>query len=630
MTKPCFILFFFWCCFLNAYGSGITIEALGENVQKGKSGEVVNLMFRVSNHSDEAKDLSLKWRVPEEWRAISNARSFQLKPGQSSLQLFSVHVPRNTLAGQYPLFFSIENSTLGTELANMEKMVEIIAFQSIELISGSAPEFVLAGEDIFVDFILHNQGNVIQDIVLSPDECKLKEGNRVTLYPGEKMIIHAKSTTIPTVRHNGRKILRLHAHLADSPEVIDYASHFIQVLPQAGLELVRGEDMPGSIRLTHLTRRFQNGEVVSGLQGEFHAIGTTDEVKQNEIEVKLRGPDRFNLSVLGQYDEYFARFKNKKNYAHLGDKVFTLTPLTEFSRFGRGAEISSKFGSFEAGGFYLQPRFFQEIESESAGYFRYHNPKGQQLGVHLLQKSFSEERGNASLFSLHGKANLGKNTHVEAEISQGSFEDTWGNAFFLRASSRPYERLNLSTNIIHAGKHYPGYFNNSTSFYFQAGYQAGRRWHLAAHYNEDQQNPSQDTLFGLAPWSRFAQFSTGYKINKTTSLRSIVRHSETKDRMSEKQFDFKEDLVRLQLIKKWGSLRLSLTGEFGERENLLNQTGPQSSYTYRAFADGNYQVSDRFSITGFSQYFYYEQFVGTPQKQWIVGGSLRAKPVPFS
>lgn len=630
MTKAVLIFFFLWLCFPLAADSGISVFPVSDAPVMGRPGEVITLVFKVKNERENEVQLRPQWKLPQGWLPISNSKSFRLAAGQSSLQLFSVHAPTNAMAGVFPVKFEIVSASSGQTLGEATAEVEIEAVNEISLVTGNAPELVVAGETIFADFILHNRSNSTQTISLLAENCELKEGNRILLEPGGQMVIHVKSETYATIRHSGRKILRLHAHLAGSPEVTAYASHFVRILPQASLELVEGRELPVTLRLSHLTRKFRDGQVVSGLQGEVHVRGSLDEAGQNQVEMRLRGPDRFNLSVLGQYEEHFASFKNEKIYAHIGDKTYTLSPLTEFSRYGRGAEASFRVRDVEVGGFYQQPRFFPGVEDERAAYFRYHYDQANRIGLNLMQKNYGQERGDATLVSLHGTATIRQHTQLEGEISQGSREDTWGNGLFLRANSQPTERLQAAVNFIHTDKYYPGYFNNSTSFYGQVGYQVSKKLSLSVHLNQDQRNPSQDTLFGQAPWSRLAQVSAGYKLGKSTSLRAILRSSEMLDRMPDVKFHYTDNVLRLQLVKNWNRLRTSLTGEFGQRENLLNQPGERTATTYRAFVNGNYNISQRFSTIAFAQFYHYDQFVGTQEQQWIFGASLNALLTPFT
>ncbi|HFA52184.1 MAG TPA: hypothetical protein ENJ95_24465 [Bacteroidetes bacterium] len=623
---------FFLCCYLPfAFGNGILVEQASAGLVSGEPGEVVTVVLRVENETGEDMKAVPSWQLPDGWQAISSGQPFSLPAKTSILQLFSVHIAQQAKAASFPLQYRVSHLTDLAFSGTASFQIKVKEIKKLNLMVAQAPEFVVAGEEVSADFVLQNLSNKGHHINLVPKNCLLEENEQIYLEANETKVLKVRAATMPTLRHSSRVFMKIHANITSDPDAKAYASRVVRVLPQAGQEMTEMQHLPVRATLSHLLRRWKNGQSVSGFQGELYAQGSLDEAGKNQVELLLRGPNQFELSQLGRYDEYYASFENEKVYAHLGDKTYTLTPLTEFSRFGRGIEASiTDGGGYEFGGYYQRPRFFPGVEEETAGYIRFHYAQGQQVGFNAMHKKYSEGRGDAVLMSLHGTYQPWGHTSLEGEISRGHSRTSWGSAFLLRGDSRPLNKLHLATNFIYADKFYPGYFTNSISFYAQASYQLSKRLSLQLHLNQDERNAARDTLFGLAPWSRLYQFGAGYKLDGTTSLRGYLRHNELKDRMPGKKFHFKEDLLRLQLVKNWNGFRLSLTGETGKRENLLKPPPQRFAKTNRAFFNINYRISQRLSVNAMAQYYWYNRFSERKDRQWIFGGGVNSMLTPFT
>ncbi|MGD1319357.1 hypothetical protein [Chryseobacterium sp. 2R14A] len=81
------------------------------------------------------------------------------------------------------------------------------------------------------------------------------------------------------------------------------------------------------------------GSYEDGFQGEFHGKGSLDEKNKNLIEFRAitKNPVAFNSFT--RYEEYFVNYKRENLWVHLGDKNYSSSFLTEYARYGRGAEL---------------------------------------------------------------------------------------------------------------------------------------------------------------------------------------------------------------------------------------------------------------------------------------------------
>ncbi len=561
-----------WLFLPFAYGNnGVPIVLVSQKAVSGNPGEVTTVVFRIENSTAGELNLKPGWTLPSGWTAIADKSPFSLPAGKSTTKLLSIHIPGSAMAGTYPLRFEISSPGSNEIFNSLNIDFTINEIRRLQMTLADVPESVEAGAVIQGSFIIHNFGNKGEELSILPANCELLSEKNFFLNPNESKVINVKSRTLSNLRRPGRSVLSLDAVIKNeqTQDTVGHISCAVRVVPKARYEIVEGRQLPVYIRLSHLTRKWQDGRVSSGLQGELFAQGTIDEAGENTVEVRLRGPDRFGLSMLGQYDEYYASLENSRVSVFLGDKMYTLSPMTEFARYGRGAEASMKINQSEFGGFYHRPRFFPDIKEEVAGYYRFNGINGTKISANLLQKKYTAERGEAVLGSVHGVFTPISQTTVEAELSRGTFSGNWGNGFFLNINSRIVDKLAVSSNFIFADKNYPGYYNSTISFYGQGSYQLFKKLTVTMLYQEDERNAERDTFFSISPISKTLQMGLSYHIGNGFSLLGNIRKMEQEDRMAGRKFHFVEDIARLQIEKNWRDVHLSLTGEYGIREDLL-------------------------------------------------------------
>ncbi len=632
MIRLGFLWLFVWLFMLPASGgTGILVEHVGQSMVAGVPGEVVTVVLRFTNQTENPVEAKPEILLPKGWSPIANNGTVTLPPGKPVLRIYSIRVSSSAIAETYPVHIwinSLEPPSVSGELTIDFTINKIL---KLRLEPANLPEYVQAGKTVEATFILQNLGNYGNEYLLHTENCEIDGEDVVYLEPGESYVVNVKAKTLATIRKIGRVFLKVRARVSTSEEILAYSSGFVKVIPRVQYDAEDQKSLPVSVRVSHITRRWADGKSSSGIQGEIYANGNIDEAGENHLELRLRGPDRFGLTILGQYDEYYARFENKNFSAHIGDQIYSLSLLTDFARYGRGVEVNINSYEFDWGGYYTKPRFFPELSEIYAGYMRYKYSESFSLTLNAMYKKYSLDGGDAVLTGVHGTFKTWLNTTFEGEFSRGlrnNFE--WGNAFTVRVNSSPLPKLRLSGNYTLADKNYPGYYTNTNTFYVQSNYQATSRLGFSFLLNQDERNTSRDTLFGVSPFSKLVQVGVFYNFKKGLSLRWYLRKNELKDRMPTQKYFYTEDVARLQFVKSWPLLQITMTGEMGKRENLQNFSENRFSNTYRAFLNGNFQLSKKLSVNAFTQYHQYGFYSGEISKQWIVGGRVVAQLAAFS
>ncbi|MBI5916613.1 MAG: carboxypeptidase regulatory-like domain-containing protein [Bacteroidetes bacterium] len=610
-------------------GNGILIERVSGDSLIAVPGKVGTVAVQVQNITSGDFNVITEILLPEGWQLVSGNLPYSLPAGESILQIFSFHIAPGAPADEHFIQYSARDTSDTAVFGSATIGVTVTEIQKIVLTTVEAPTFVLAGEKIRATFLVQNLGNKAGDIFIKAENCDLEGDGKFFLAPNESKVFRVTAPTLSILHSDTRKILRIEALQADDTKRQEaYVSHYVRVIPRHQQENNETSNLPAALRVSHVLRKWQDGKTVSGFQGEFYTKGSLDEAGKNRLEARLRGSDRFDLSALGLYDEYFASLETPGFRIFLGDKTYGLTPLTEFSRYGRGGELSTRMGKYEVGGFYQKPRFLPGAAGEMAGYLRFFPSGGNQIGLNFLHKESSFEKPEANLASLHGVFQFFGHTDLEGELSKGISGGSGGSGFSLRASSQALKKTQVSANVVYAGKNYPGYFTNTWNYYASANYQATARLNLSLHLNQDAANASRDTLFGTAPYSKFAQFGAGYKLSPKTSVNTFLRRQELKDLMPGQKFHYRENLLRLLLNQTVQKFRLSLTAELGRRENLLDVPGERTASTFRTFLNATYQPSARHYFFGNAQFHQYRRFSDRRSRQWIFGCGANSAITP--
>jgi hypothetical protein len=583
-------------------------------------GKMVTIAVKVANLSGEPAWATALTELPPSWRAISDSKPFLLEAGETDIRLLTVVVPPRTLAGDYRVLYYAKGTGSKPVSGECTLFIRVTEFTKLEISALEAPGYVVAGEDIEARFIVRNLSNFEQNIHLQTHNCQLVGGETFSIPTDSSRIVIVKAGTLAQAAHVYQQTLRVDAHIAGKYDYAVSAFENVEVIPPDGGVPLNAKTLPLMVRLSYLTRQKANGEFVKGFQGELFGKVEIGEEGGREVELHLRGPDRFSASSIGFYDEYYASYSSPGFNLFAGDKTFSLTTLTEFARYGRGIEGSMMLNGVEVGGFYHAPRFYNEIKDEAAGYLRFHFNKDSRLGFNMLKKSYDSEGQDARIFSVNGAFSPLPNTQFEAEISSGFLGTNRSNAVYLQASSNPVTKLNVYGLALYAGKDYPGYYTNTVNYAALLNYRVTKRLDFSASMHQDEINAEYDTLFATAPFSQMVQVGFGLQLDKSRSqLRGFLVKSEIMDRMPARIFHYQIRSYKLQAFRSFHDFEITLTGEIGERTNFAAPAEFRHTRDNRGAAELTWRASGRLSFQGFVNYLAQTIDSSFYQKQWIYG-----------
>ncbi len=616
-----FILIFFTA---SVRGNDISILLLNDSLLTAQPGQVMTVAAKLLNNSNDDSEIKTKIEVPPSWKIINSGNDLLLKSNEARVTVFSFYVPIDAPAKKHTVSFNALDATSSKLLAVKTFIVKVPEQAKITLNAVTAPKFLLAGDEINAKFVVKNAGNTTQTIHIETYKCVLKGKSSFTLAPNRTKTLEVTAMTLPEINTKILYSFRVVAKIKGIENATVHANQLVRVIPNGNHKDDAVQSFPAHVRLIYLARNNVKDEFVSGYQAEVFAKGNISDSGDDNFELRLRGPDRFHLSTLGLYEEYYGYYGNKNFSIALGDKNYELTPLMEYSRYGRGIEGKVYIKKMCAGVFYQEPRFYSGITKGMAGFMEYAFSDKHQLSINYLRNTYSTDKRTANLFSIMGHFELTDKTRLEAEISKGIRNGRKGTGVYLQFYSKQIHRLSVASTLIFAGKYYPGYFSNTRKIAVNANYNATDKWNFSISANQDEKNTAQDTLFGIAPLSDRYQAGVTYRLAKNTKLSAYAGKYELMDRMPLLKFHHRGRLLKIQFQKRKNNLFFSLTGEAGKTENLLRASDNRESNTYRGYFDGTYKISSRYNLRSFVSFLHQNIYLEEKPQQWIYGASIHA------
>ncbi|MGX5687016.1 COG1470 family protein [Chryseobacterium cucumeris] len=576
-------------------------------------GMSTSIPFTLENNSKETKTYDISVVTSNSSiNPILPKGEFQILPYETSVYLVPLRIATETEQGTYSVTLNIMDRSNGTTFTKKSKII-VSGNRKLLVTALNTPEFVRAGETIRASFLLKNNGNVTESIVLESKNAVVDNESSLVLAPNESKIITIHKVTSPELSQNEFQNLNLSVYPKSHPKEIQDVYATTQVISVKPSENDIYHRLPVALSLSFIG--MQNmGVYNDGFQGEIHGKGTLDKDHKNQIEFRAVTHNPVELNTFTQYEEYFVNYKRDKLFIHLGDKTYSSSYLTEFARYGRGAEIRYDFNKVSFGGFYNHPRFFRDIKDEFNMYSAFKIRRESEISVGYLYKTPRKEEirfgdvrldSDAHLPYAKGKFKVSKNINLSGELAYSTTKNTDGTAYLLQAEA-VFKKLNGSLMYMKASPDFAGYFTNTTTFNGNIYYNITKKISVFANYMQDAKNFQRDTLLLAAPYRKYFQYGVQYKYIPTGSIILNNGYQTYKDRLEPKQFDYYERYFKVSINQQIGVFQVNLDGQFGKTDNYLTGFSGNSSFysanlSFQKFRTsfnifGSYAISSRYQL----------------------------------
>lgn len=584
-------------------------------------GMSTSIPFSLQNNSSENKvyDIVITTSSPL-ISPILEKGEFQISPNDTSVYLVPLRISAETTQGNYSVTLNITDRSNGFSFTKVSS-ITVSASRKLSLTALDFPEFIRAGETIRASFILKNNGNVTENLALVSKNSIVDHDSSIILGPNESKIITIHKATNPELGQNEFQNLNLSVHSKDNPkedQTVYISTQIISVLP-TNKDIYHRFPVAASLSFIGMKNM---GIYNDGFQGEIYGKGTLDKENKNQLEFHAVTHNPIELNTFTQYEEYFINYKRDNLFVHLGDKTYSSSYLTEFARYGRGAEIRYDFNRLSVGGFYNRPRFFRDIKDEFNIYTALKIRKESEVSVGYLYKMPMKEESDIRNISVNteahlpytkGKFKISKHITLSGEFAYSTTKKADGTAYMTQAEVS-FDKFNGNLAYMKASPHFAGYFTNTNTFSGYLQYRLTKKISVLANYMQDAKNFQRDTLFLAAPYRKYLQYGIQYKYLSNGSV--IINHGFQKyqDRLEPKQFDYYERFFRVSIDQRIGIFQVNLEGQFGNTDNYLTGFNGHSSLyaanlSFEKFKTsfslfGSYAITSRYQLQNQKQLYY--------------------------
>ncbi len=584
-------------------------------------GTSTSISFALENNSDENKtyDISVTTSNPNIIPILAKGE-FKIDAHQASAYPVPFRIAAEATQGTYVVTLKGTDKNTGISFIKTSQ-INILGNRRISLTVLNSPEFIRAGEIIRPSFLLKNNGNITENLILESKNAIVDHDASITLGPNESQIITVHKVTNAELGQNEFQNLNLSVYSAGHPKEnqnVYVSTQVISVKPQ-NTDIYHRLPIAASLSFVGMQNM---GVYHDGFQGEIYGKGSLDKENKNLIEFHAVTHNPVEFNTFTQYEEYFVNYKRDHFFVHLGDKTYSSSYLTEFARYGRGAEIRYEFNKISLGGFYNRPRFFRDIKDEFNFYSAFKIRKESEISVGYLYKMPRKEEsgfGNLRLDSeahlpyAKGKFKISRNINLSGEFSYSTTEKKEGTAYMAQAEVN-FTRLSGNIMYMKASPQFAGYFTNTSTFSGNIQYRITEKISVFANYMQDAQNFQRDTLFLAAPYRKYFQYGVQYKYLSNGFIMLNNGYQKYQDRLEPKQFDYYERFFRVSINQQIGIFQINLEGQFGKTDNYLTGFNGNSSLysanvsfekfrtTFNIF--GSYGSTSRYQLLNQKQLYY--------------------------
>ena len=579
-------------CLAQDKGHGVEVRSTSAELLEIEPGKLVSASFLVSNRTWDEEEFYEKLSLPAGWQEIvSDALPFKLKSGEQRVRIFAFLVPLTSPAGRYSIGYSVRSQREYSVTDQDTLSVVVAPVVKLEIIVEDRPEAVIAGEAYVVKLRLLNRGNSKTDVKLriesSPDYALEMEPPEAALEAGEQQTIRIEVKTDEEVKQKLTQILRIRAEVEEPKDTVVSVAQTVavEIIPKVTGKLDPYHRLPVQVALIAAGQ-----DEKGGLQTELSGRGSLDEEGKRSIDFLFRGPDIQDKGTRGKRDEYRMSYSHENLVLHVGDRSYSLSPLTERFRYGRGLEAKVSREKFRFGAFYMESRWQKPKERELGTFLAYQFHKRLHISGNFLGKSKQSSQSvngyDDEIFSILARVKPDETVTLDLEYGLSDCEREG------RAKDAAY-RINLQGQAdgvsytfekTYAGPQYFGYYNDVSYTTGAVLFPIFDRLRGSLSYRSYKNNLDLDTSRWVANREKSYRGGVTYRFFFGTSLYFDYEDLIREDRILPADYNYEERAWKLGVGHGFGNLFVNARAERGRFDNRVLATINDNLERYSLYA----------------------------------------------
>lgn len=615
------ITLFFCTFFPGVLKAQISVNLTNQPEGETQSGTTHTLVLNIKNTAKDTAMLSFAHNVPPPLRALVFSNKITVLPETFKNVLIPISIPRHAKAGSYDLTFVIRQH--GSIISQVKTTFIVPKRIDIRVDLISKPPYARANDTIRAEFLISNNGNDREVLLLRSRNCMIRGNNTVSIPTDSTLIISVEMIPDQTLLRIEDKAIDLSAAILGA-ERSESDQEIIRIYPIRTRQIDPYFRYPISFRSNYVYRTSNGEGIMNGYQYQISGRGAIDVKKKHHILFDYRGPGDVRVTRLGNFAQKYVQYYSERMDIFVGEKSFGLSNLTENFRFGTGVDVNAKINNhLKIGAYYNKPLMQPEFSHQLAGYAMYETSKKYMYRFNTIQ-SVLRDGTPLSLASIQTSWSDYNSWAFNTEIARSFGSGAHGNAYTFEGNL-DLKGFKISSTGLYADQNYKGYSSNSMFLNGSIGYNLRKiGFQISGNFNDE--NPNLDTVFSAAPYSIFLNAGLVGRFTKSWNLQLISLYRQKVDRLSTKRFDYEERRIRFASIYRLGDWSGRLLAEGGITRNLLVVNPEhQSSFGYDAQIQLGYSPGKKISIGTFSQFLSNTRFSQQRTSYFLFGGDVRYK-----
>jgi len=593
----CFLPIFYTFAYAEHKGHGVEVRPTSAELLEIEPGKIVTASFLVSNLTGGDEEFAEELTLPAGWhKIVSDEPTFNLEAEESQVRIMALLVPLSTPAGRYQIRYAV-TSQRDYGISDTDSLLAVVLpLVKLEVLIEQKPEMVVGGDPYEVRLRVLNRGNSKIDVRMTvgstPNYPVELDTSHMILEVGESQAKRLRVQTDEKLKRRITHILEIHAQAREERNGIVSVRQTVsvEVIPKITGETDPYHRLPVKVALVLAGR-----DERTGFQAQVSGSGSLDEEGERNVDFLFRAPDTQDKSTYGKRDEFWISYRNERLCLHLGDRSFSLSPLTERFSYGRGVEARTSRGKFGFGGFYLQKRWQNPRARELATYLAYQFNELLGIRANFLSKtrlSSANLRGyDHEIMSVEAKVRPDETVDLDFEcaFSDGNRENGSKPIAFRVSLDGRSDDIWYSFEKIYAGSDYFGYYNDVSYTNGIITFPIHSKLRGSLSYRSYRSNLDLDSTKGTANREKSYQGGVLYSFPFGTSVSFDFEDLAREDYVLPADYNYQERAWKLGLGHNFGKLNLQTHIEGGTFEDRLSENTEDDleRYSFHAFFQPN-------------------------------------------
>ncbi len=553
----------------------IIAKNIPENLVPGKN---YTIAFEISNTTGNQLNLSSEFVVSDQFYLTTNIKKVEVAANDKKIVLFTFGVNNHCAAGDYKALLKITNQNNNLPIASQEIMLEVSKLYNLTVEVLNAPEYLRLEKEYYVEYLVTNNGNSEEKILFeSSNMLKIVPENAV-LKPDSSMVVAVYQLVPENVRSKTMVLNNLKAYMV-SNDLLFSNRVAVTLYPNNTKKPDLYHRFP--VTVSTIFNSLTGLDTLNVFKFKVSGQGYLDRANEHYLNFEYSGPSQSDIVRFGDYERYSVFYKNKKLEAVAGHVNFSLSNITETSRYGTGGILSYDFGKTTTTLFYVKPRFTKQISDSYGGKISQELSDKAYVEAGFINRTLFEnyEEFNSKIFNIASFYAIDR-FKLNGELAYETNYKTNGFAYSLEAYLN-LKKWDFINSAQYSDKDYKGYIRNSKQWLSLANYRFNDKidMQIGAEYRAI--NPVKDTInYTSSPITTKYQAYFNYNINRNNKVRVGGYYRNKEDQLSLQTYNFEEKLATLSFYSRMPfKYDLIWQNRVGKTINFLaNSTEPQNTF----------------------------------------------------